>query len=189
MDSTQSTLLDRVRDPADASAWREFYGLYAPLLYRFARARGLSRQDAEEIRDECLAVLARKLPTFDYARDRGGFKNWLWTMVVRKVIDQARKRRDVSAKTSVLRRVKTREPSPEEVWEKHWLREHLKYCVDRVRGDVSEQNYAAFRMLMLEEATVPEICKKLGVNRNQVYKAKARVLQRVREQMLELGVE
>ena len=32
MADTQTTLLRRVRDPADADAWRQFVALYRPLL-------------------------------------------------------------------------------------------------------------------------------------------------------------
>ncbi len=40
--STRISLLKRVKDPDDAAAWREFHALYAPLLFRYARARALA---------------------------------------------------------------------------------------------------------------------------------------------------
>ena len=45
---TRPSLLIRVRDPADADAWRQFLDLYGPLVYRFARKRGLQDADAAE---------------------------------------------------------------------------------------------------------------------------------------------
>lgn len=33
--------------------------------------------DAEEIRDRCLAAVTRKMPTFEYGKEKGRFKNWL----------------------------------------------------------------------------------------------------------------
>ena len=51
MTITRKTLLERVRDSSDHEAWTEFYELYAPLIYRYARGRGLPSHDAEEIRD------------------------------------------------------------------------------------------------------------------------------------------
>src|SRR5262245_45067984 len=41
---TRVTLLTRIKDGADAEAWREFVRLYGPVVYGFARKRGL--QDA-----------------------------------------------------------------------------------------------------------------------------------------------
>ncbi|MFM8271793.1 MAG: hypothetical protein ACKODX_05605 [Gemmata sp.] len=38
---TRVTLLTRLKDGRDADAWREFVQLYGPVVYRFARNRGL----------------------------------------------------------------------------------------------------------------------------------------------------
>jgi hypothetical protein len=38
---TRVTLLTRLKDGRDAEAWREFVHLYGPVVYRFARTRGL----------------------------------------------------------------------------------------------------------------------------------------------------
>lgn len=51
---------------------------------------------------------------------------------------------------------------------------------------VSEPNYLAFRMLVLQDCTVDDVCDRLDMNRNQVYKAKSRVLHRVRRILAEL---
>ena len=52
MNTTRTTLLSRLKTRSDAAAWSEFHRIYAPLLYRYARGRGLSRADAEEVRDQ-----------------------------------------------------------------------------------------------------------------------------------------
>ena len=189
MDTTRSSLLVRIKDPKDSEAWQEFYALYASLMYRYARSRGLPTQDSEEVRDQCLAVIVRKIGTFEYNRDKGGFKNWLWRVVDRKVVDLLRKRRERIADSRAVREVPARGPSPDELWEQRWKYDHLKYCVEKVRGSVSEVNYEAFRLLLFEECSVEQVCNRLGINRNQVYKAKLRVLERVRERLAYLGVD
>ena len=45
MDRTRSTLLMRVRNPADARAWGEFVRLYEPLLRASLRHHGLAAED------------------------------------------------------------------------------------------------------------------------------------------------
>ena len=189
MTTTRSTLLKRIKDRSDVEAWQEFHKLYAPFMYRYARGRGLSRQDAEEVRDQCLEIVARKIASFDYVKARGGFKNWLRRIVTRRVIDLIRKRREKTAGTDQLRALRASELQPDEVWEQEWKREHLKYCVNRVRNLVSEQSFRAFRLLVFEGYTVADVCSRLSLNANQVYKAKSRVLQHVREMLTEVGVE
>ena len=85
---TRQSLLIQLRDSHNESAWREFYELYSPLLYDYARARGLHHEDAEDVRSECLAAIVRQMPQFVYDRSLGSFRSWLRTMVVRRVIDR-----------------------------------------------------------------------------------------------------
>jgi RNA polymerase sigma factor (sigma-70 family) len=189
MTTTRTSLLARVKDRRDAAAWGEFHRLYAPLLYRYARGRGLSREDAEDVRDECLAVVAHKIADFEYDRQKGGFKSWLYRIASGKVIDLLRKRREQLADSQDVRNVVDPAPSPDGLWDRHWRYEHLKYCVEAVRGSVSERNYQAFRMLLFDDCPVSEVCVRLGMNANQVYKAKSRVLQRVRAILSDLDLD
>jgi RNA polymerase sigma factor (sigma-70 family) len=183
MDPTRTSLLLRVKDPRDGAAWREFHDLYAPLLYVYSRDRGLSHDDAEEVRSTCYEALVRQLPGFVYDRARGGFKAWLRTLVQRRVADLLRGRRGVRADSGELARLADPAPGPDELWEQAWRRRHLQYCVDKVRAVVPDTAYAVFRMLVDEDRTVPEVCERLGLNANQVYKAKSRVLAAIREEM------
>ena len=101
----------------------------------------------------------------------------------RKVIDLLRKRHERIADSRELGTLSDSGPTPDEIWEQHWEQDHLRYCVEQIRGSVSEMNHKAFCMLLFEGCTVEEVCTRLGMNANQVYKAKTRVLQRVREFM------
>jgi RNA polymerase sigma-70 factor (ECF subfamily) len=188
MNTTRASLLIRVRDPRDSDAWEEFHKLYAPLLYAYARARGLNHNDADEIRSVCYEAIVRQMPSFEYEKDRGGFKAWLRTLVQRRVVDWVRKRRENQAGSGELVAVEDSADGPDDAWERSWRQRHLAYCVEKVRTAVSEQTYSAFRLL-LDDTPVPQICDQLGMNPNQVYKAKARVLELVKTEMQLLDPE
>jgi RNA polymerase sigma-70 factor (ECF subfamily) len=183
MDQTRTSLLIRIRDPRDTQAWAEFHELYAPLLYAFARARGLKHADAEDVRSSCYEAIVRQIKDFEYDKDRGGFKAWLRTLVQRRVVDLLRKHREETAESQDLAAAADRQPEPEELWEQHWREQHLRYCLERVRAQVSESTFAAFRMLTQDDCSVPDVCDRLSMNANQVYKAKSRVLELVRAEM------
>ena len=188
MRTTRQSLLLRVRDLGDLEAWDQFYGIYAPLILRFARRQGLSIDDAEEIRDDCLGLLARKMPGFAYDPSAGRFKSWLYRLAHGRVVDLRRRKAPRAADEEELAAVVDPAPGPRDTWEQLWRAEHLRYCVEAVRGRVSERNYAAFRMLLDDGLSVPEVCAATAMNANQVYKAKMQVLQRVRELMRRLDV-
>jgi hypothetical protein len=47
MPPTRASLLVRLRDRRDQTAWQEFVALYGPLVYGYARKQGL--QDADQV--------------------------------------------------------------------------------------------------------------------------------------------
>jgi len=189
MDETRSTLLMRIRDRDDSAAWEEFLTIYGPLLERYARRYGLSHADAEDVRAQCIEVVVRQIGDFRYDRARGGFKNWLRRIAYNKIIDLRRKRREVPAESQEIRVVPAAGPTPEEEWDAEWTRHHLNYCVKLVKREVSETTYRAFWLLVFEEKSVEEVCAILNINANQAYKAKSRVLERIRQKMAAIGVD
>src|SRR5688572_22033962 len=178
--NTRATLLQRVRDPLDRAAWEEFFELYAPLLEGYARAHGLARDDAEEVRDQCLEVLSRKLPDFEYRRERGSFSAWLHRIARAKVIDLVRAR-EVRARESVeLSVLPSQDADPDEHWERQWRAEHLRYALERVRRDEDPERFHAFELLLVEGLGVSEVAERTGLAPPQIYKLKATFLKRVR---------
>ncbi len=187
MSATRRTLLHRVRDPGDREAWQEFFELYAPLLEGYARAHGLSRTDAEEVRDQCLEVLAKKLPSFEYQRSRGSFQAWLQGLARGKVIDLVRARR-VRARESVeLTTLADASAAPDLLWEQQWRAEHLRYALGQVRESEEPERFRVFELLLVEELSVAEVSARTGLEAAQIYKIKAALLKRVREILVRLG--
>ena len=77
---TRVTLLARLKDGADADAWREFVHLYGPVVYGFARKRGLQDADAADLMQEVLRSVARNAGRMEYDPKRGTFRGWLNTV-------------------------------------------------------------------------------------------------------------
>lgn len=183
METTRTTLLIRIKDPRDTQAWAEFYGLYAPLLYRYARARGLPHEDAEDVCSTCYESIVRQIPHFEYNQQKGGFKAWLRTMVHRRVIDLLRRKREVSAEPGELEGLAFDRSQADELWEAEWRRQHFQFCLSQVRELVTPQTYEIFRLLLEGHTTVADICRQLQVTANQVYKAKSRMIEMIRERL------
>src|SRR5947208_4776524 len=82
---TRASLLVRLRDPLDAAAWREFVDLYTPLVYGYARKQGLQDADAADLTQEVLGAVVTSVGRLEYDPARGAFRNWLFTLVRRKL--------------------------------------------------------------------------------------------------------
>jgi RNA polymerase sigma-70 factor (ECF subfamily) len=84
-DSTRVTLLLRLRDRTDALGWKEFHERYGELLYRYARRRGASAVDAEDVVQDIELSLLKAMDGFEYDASKGRFRAYLRTAVVREM--------------------------------------------------------------------------------------------------------
>ncbi len=64
---TSESMLLRVRDPQDQSAWDRFDALYRPVVYRVARRAGWQHSDAEDLTQRVMVSVAKAIP--DWQRD------------------------------------------------------------------------------------------------------------------------
>ncbi|MHC4990326.1 MAG: sigma-70 family RNA polymerase sigma factor [Planctomycetota bacterium] len=183
MDETRSTLLVRLRDPADQTAWRRFDRLYRPMIVGYARARGLGHADAEDIAQQCVEAVLRQIGRYQHL---GSFRSWLRTVTERRICDLFRRHRERQADSGLWSARFDASPGPVELWEQHWWRAHFRHCVEQVRGQVHESTYTAFTEYSLRGKTAEETAATLGLSVSQVYVAKHRVLERIRAMVLEL---
>lgn len=186
MDTTRKSLLLRVKDKGDTLAWREFDAIYRPMLRRFTRRCGLSDADAEDITQQCMLSLMEHISRFDYDPEKGRFKSYLRTIAINYVRKRHRKKREKEAVSQDLKKTQHREPSPEAVFEKLWLDEHLKHCLSLIKPEVEESTFKAFCLYVLKEKSVEDVCKELGITPNQVYKSKWRITPKLHEKMHEI---
>src|SRR5712671_4553337 len=88
---TQRSLLSRLRDLGDSDSWRTFFDTYWRLIYNLARKSGLSDADAQDVVQETVIAVARKMPEFRYDPAKGSFKQWLLLITRRRIHDHLRK--------------------------------------------------------------------------------------------------
>src|SRR5256885_14759398 len=82
---TNPSLLLRVRDGRDQDAWRQFFALYVPLLYGYARKRGLQDADAADVAQDVFQRVLGALRRLDYDPTRGSFRAWLCTITRNRI--------------------------------------------------------------------------------------------------------
>lgn len=181
-EATQSTLLQRIRDPSDHSAWREFDRIYRPLMVGYAVARGVQPSDAEDIAQQAAECVLRSIHSYQDG-GKGSFRAWVRRIVERRLQDHFRTRREIQATSTVLEAQPSDDPSLTALWEAQWWRVLLRHCVLRVRDEVAVKTFEAFREHALEGKAADAVAASLGMNISQVYVAKHRILRRIRELM------
>ncbi len=192
---TRATLLARLKDIDDAEAWTEFVQLYGPVVYGFARKRGLQDSDAADMVQEVLRSVARNADRMEYDPKRGTFRGWLYTVTRNKIYNflSAQKRRPRAAGdvTSQERLEALADPSNEAEadWELEYQRRLSAKAMERVKHEFQPATWQAFLGTAVEGRPAQEVGAALKMTSGAVYVAKSRVLARLRDEVQKLMAE
>src|SRR5215467_13959206 len=109
---TRASLLVQLRDGTNHGAWQEFMKMYGPVVYGFARKRGLQDADAADLMQDVMRSVSTAIGRLDYDRSQGTFRGWLFTITRNRVFNflSARRIRPQGSGDSSTNRVLTQEP-------------------------------------------------------------------------------
>jgi RNA polymerase sigma-70 factor (ECF subfamily) len=187
MDETRQSLLLRAR-AGEEDAWKDLADLYRPLIFSWLTRQSVPARDLEDLCQEVLLSVVKHLPNFQHSNRPGAFRSWLRTIVWSRTsdywraIDAAAQASGGSGFTAVLERM----ADPDSDLNRQWDEEHDRYVLNRLLDLLDEEfeptTVRAFRRLALEGADGAETAKELGLSLVAVYKAKSRVLRRIRQE-------
>jgi RNA polymerase sigma-70 factor (ECF subfamily) len=186
MSETSFSLLDRLQQGPNDTAWQRMVDLYTPLIRNWLRRYSLVDQDAEDLVQDVLAVVVRKLPEFKKRPQVGAFRRWLRSITVNCLRDFWRSKR-FSPKvkgTDDFGGVLDQLEDPESALSKLWDAEHDEHVtrklLEMIRPRFEEKTWLAFQRLALEGANVDEVAVELGLTVNAAFIAKSRVIRQLR---------
>jgi RNA polymerase sigma-70 factor (ECF subfamily) len=184
--ATRASLLLRLRDPRDEAAWAQFVDLYGPVIYGYLRKQGLQDADAADLCQDALGAVAGAVGRLDYDPARGAFRNWLFTVVRRKLWSwrEAQERRAQGTGDSATHRLLDQVPAPdgdEAAWEADCEDRLFTWACTQVRREVTEPTWQAFWRTAIDGQPGKEAAAGLGLSVTAVYSARSRVLARLKE--------
>lgn len=187
--TTRPSLLLRIRDPKDTTAWTQFTEIYMPLIHRYATRRGLQDADAADVAQEVFKAVAANASRFEYDRSRGSFRSWLYTVVRSKLNDHFARRQKQERGTGEtgIRQLLENQPSSdhqdETQWNLDYQRQMFDWGVQQVRPSVQETTWRAFWQTAVELKPAKEVAECLGMSVGAIYIAKSRVLAQIRQRL------
>jgi len=193
---TRVSLLNRLKDGGDHQAWTAFVRLYGPVIYGFARKRGLQDADAADLMQEVMRSVARNVEKMDYDPKRGTFRGWLYTVTRNKIYNflsaQRNRTRAVgdSANHERLEALPDRSGSEAEAdWDREYQQRMSARAMERVKDEFQANTWRAFVGTAVEGRPAGEVGPELGMTPGAVYVAKSRVLARLRDEVQRLQTE
>jgi RNA polymerase sigma factor (sigma-70 family) len=192
---TRESLLSRLKDWEDNESWQDFFDTYWRLIYNMARKAGLPDAEAQDIVQETVISVARKIEGFRYDPAVCSFKSWMLRLTRWRIINQLKKRSRDHTSDQFRPPGTADAPDPPEIpvgfdleaiWDQEWEKNLLDAALERVKRQVPPEQFQIFDLYCLEEWSAQKIARTLGVNVGRIYLAKHRVSRLLKKEILRL---
>ena len=195
--ATRHSLLERLKNWEDQSSWQEFFNTYWKLIYSVGIKAGLSDAEAQDLVQETVISVARKIEGFVYDPAVCSFKTWMLRLTRWRIINQLNKRQREHAVFAPLHPDDTgtapleRIPDPvslnlNAIWEEEWSRNRFAVALERVKQQVNPEQFQFFDLYVIEQWPVQKVARTLGVSAGRVYLAKHRISRLLKKEMKRL---
>ena len=188
---TRATLLVRLRDSGDEDAWRQFVELYAPVVYRWYRRRGLQDADAADLTQEVLRAVAAGAGQLDYDPERGTFRGWLYGVVRHKLRDFLDRRcrhppaTGDAATLELLQAIPAADGECDQ-WEREYQRRLFSIAAEKARALADDATWQAFWRTAVDGQPARAVAEALQMSVGAVYVAKSRIVARIKQYVAEI---
>jgi len=192
---TRQSLLERLKRWDDQESWRDFFNLYWGLLYSAAIKSGLNDSEAQDVVQDTIIQVAKKIGGFRYDPMVDSFKGWLLYLTRKRIALEYRKRaRDRIQPQAEAGEAETLiegipDPSGSDLdafWEEEWARTMWEAALTRVKEQVTLKQFQLFDLYVIKERPAMEVAQALGVTVAQVYLAKHRISTQLKKELAQL---
>lgn len=181
---TQKTLLLKLRDQYDESSWQRFIAYYENYIYVVIKNLGINTNDIDDVAQEILLKLWKKLPEFEYNPKKGAFRSWLITVIrfhIYSLFRSNKKKLNFTSEEAI-------EAEIDSIAEKEWMQHLGNLAWDAIEDRFSEQVKNAYIRLSHGEIA-KDIAVDLQISRDTVYVYKERIQKALRQQVRHLDKE
>jgi RNA polymerase sigma factor (sigma-70 family) len=193
---TRATLLQRLKDLGDQASWRDFFETYWALIYGVAIKGGLTAVEAEDVVQDTMIVVAKHIPQFKYDPAIGSFKGWLLNTTRWRITDQLRRRGPQQSMDSKAddddeapRDGASQPPDLERIWDAEWEANLLNAATTKARRRLDPKQYQIFDCYVNRGWEPEKVARALAVTVDQVYMAKHRVTDAIKQEVERLRKE
>ncbi|MBQ6914171.1 MAG: sigma-70 family RNA polymerase sigma factor [Kiritimatiellae bacterium] len=184
---TSVSLLKVLGEDAQSPCWTDFAKLYASTIDGFL-FKYFPQVDAEEVVQETLIALVKKLPLYVYAPDaKGHFRNYLIGIVRLKAIEQLKRhKRDADLKSALETKAQLNweyESQSYSVDLRDWKHEAFEAALAQFMADksISTRDKEIFRRVALLDESPEDVAAIFAIKRNNVDQIKSRMTKKLKE--------
>lgn len=184
---TSVSLLDSLRTESDDAVWSRLVGLYSPLIRGWLNRHGAQSDDVDDVTQEVLTVVVRRIPEFRREPQTGAFRSWLRKITVNCLRDYWRRKNKQPKPVGgsdfgqIIDQLEDAHSGISKLWDREHDEHVTQYLLKQVRSDFTETTWKAFQRYAIDNRSADEVAQELGISENAVFIAKSRVMTRLRQ--------
>lgn len=189
---TSTAMLEGLHDSRNDRVWSAFARRYGPILVGFARRLGLNETDAADVAQETLVRFVEEYRAGKYDRTRGRLRSWLLSIARTRAAAVFRQRSVRGEREGLTSLVDlSDEHTLTQIWQTERRQVILRAALSELRTatKTNEKTIEAFELLVHGGCPPGVVAEQLGMSIEDVYRAKSRVSQKLREIISRLEAE
>lgn len=185
---TSLSLLERLREESQPTDWRRFVDVYEPLLRGWLRRNQVLLDDSDDLVQNIMAVVVRRVAEFEHNGRPGAFRTWLRTITFNCIKEHWRnlKAAPRGGGGSDVQTMLTELEDPQSHLSRLFDEEHDRHVMRKLlaelRSEFETNTWMAFERFALQGQPAATVATELSMTVNAVFIAKSRVLARLRQE-------
>lgn len=178
---TRLSLLKRLQNGQDETAWAEFHDIYRPVLARMVVSAGLPASEQQDVVQEIWIAIYRGIDKYEPRSHAFAFRGWLAKIAKNTAVNYL-SRKSPLRKTESLRETAwlTDKNSTKQMlqlqWDREYQRQVLQWAAMRVASRVSAATFSAFWRTVVEGEKIDAVAKELGMTPGALYVSRGRIM-------------
>lgn len=187
---TRQTLLTKVLDQRDDSAWEEFVQYYELYLNNVLVKYGLNPDDSKDIIQMTLLKIWELLPKFEYDSSRGRFRSWITQININIMKDYVKKNARLSKAINEgkITALDTESPKINEIYEQEWRQLIAQKAWEKVAADLNSNVKTCFELYMTGTPN-KDIAEQLNISESSVRVYQNRVRLKLNQELANIERE
>lgn len=182
---TRLSILARVQQTSVGESWTEFSALYDELIKGWLHRQGVQAQDADDIRQEVMTVVLRRIGSFEHNGRTGAFRAWLRTITSNCLRDHWKKSKRRGSGGPNLMEMAAQLEDNSSQQSMLWNAEHDRYVLNHLLTQIgerfSEKSVTIFRRIVIDQEEAGDVAKDMDMTLGAVRVAQHRVLKALKE--------
>lgn len=186
---TRKSLIVRLKNEQNSSAWREFVCAYEGFLNRLVRRQGVPERHVPDVTQQILLTIAKSIEGWSEDGNSASFRRWLGTVsrnVVIRFMTRERKQAGGVGGSDLVAVLQDVEDRPDEQQIRQYQHELIVWAAEQVRHEFLDSSWRAFWRTVIDGEPVDVVARELEVSPGSIYMSRSRIMAKIRTKIAEV---